>query len=46
MNNDKKSWYVRLTGPPVTPDSPMTVIVESSKPFNLLAVRWVEVKQP
>jgi len=46
VNNDKKSWYVRITGPPVTPDSPLTIVVESSKPFNVLEVSKVEAKQP
>jgi hypothetical protein len=46
VNNDKKSWYVRITGPPVTPDSPLTIVVESRKPFNVLDVRKVEVNQP
>ena len=46
VNNDKKSWWLRLSSPPVTPDSPLTVMVKSSKPFNVLEVRKVETKQP
>jgi hypothetical protein len=46
MNNDKKSWWVRLSSPPVTPDSPLTVIVQSNKPFSVLNVSKIETKQP
>lgn len=45
ISNDKKSWWLRLVSPPVTPDSPLTVIVQSNKPFNVLNVRKVEAKK-
>jgi hypothetical protein len=46
INNDKKSWWVRLSSPPITPDSPLTVLVKSSRPFNVVSVRKVATKQP
>ena len=46
ITEDKKSWFLRVLNPPVTPDSPMTVLVQSKKPFKVLDVRKVETKQP
>jgi hypothetical protein len=46
LNNDKKNWFLRIGNPPITPDSPLTVIVVSKTDFNVLAVAMMKVKQP
>ncbi len=46
LNNDKKQWFLRIGNPPVTPGSPLTVIVVSKTPFNVLSVARIETKQP
>ena len=40
-NNDRKVWYVSLDGPPVTPDSPLTILLQADTPFKVLDVRSI-----
>jgi hypothetical protein len=46
LNNDKKKWFLRIGNPPITPDSPLTVIVVSKTAFKVLAVGMMKAKQP
>jgi hypothetical protein len=46
LHNDKKQGFLQFGNPPVTPDEPLTVIVVSKTPFNVLSVAMIKTKQP
>jgi hypothetical protein len=46
FNDDKKQGFLRILNPPVTPESPLTVIIISKTPLKVLSLAMVKDKQP